>query len=102
MNLLFPRTLSRLQYCVLWLLYHLVVILIALFVLPLLKLHNQPNWVILFVIVPTLAARILCLDIPRIHGIGWPPGLLLLHMVPGANLFLQILLFCKKSKEANA
>ena len=102
MKTLFPETLERLQYFVRWLVYLLTVLVVCAFLLPLPKHVGLPVWMPLVLVLPLIAARFPCLDIPRLRSIGWSPWLLLLFLVPGANLILQILLFCIPPKGVDA
>ena len=102
MKTLFPETLPRLPYFIRWLVYLVVVLVVTALLLPLPKYVGLPAWVPLIIILPLVAARFPCLDIPRLRSMGWSPWLLLLFLVPVANLILQILLFCIPPKGVDA
>ena len=102
MRTLFPETLRRLEYLERWMIYLGIVLVIAALLFPLPKYTGLPVWIPHVITLPLIAARIPCLDIPRLRSIGWSPWLLLLFIVPGANVVLQILLFCMPMREADA
>ena len=108
MNFLFPITLNRKQYALRLLTFIILVLalillsaLIELAVGLLLSTHHKRLGtpallpLLLLMVAPLFLAfcRFPCLDMPRLRSIGWSPWLVLLFLIPIANLILQICLF---------
>ncbi len=89
----FPEKIQRLDYLLRWLLFLIVVPVIAAFLLPLPLYVPIPRWLPFVVIILLVFLRFPCADIPRFRSIGWSPWLALLFLVPLVNLVVQLLLF---------
>ena len=95
MKTLFPEKLARLQYFIRWLIYLVTVMVVAALLLPLPKYIGIAAFepIIIVSVILLITLRFPCLDIPRMRSIGWSPWLVLLFLVPLANLVVQLLLF---------
>jgi uncharacterized membrane protein YhaH (DUF805 family) len=102
MKTLFPQKLKRLEYFVRWLVFLVIVAVVAALLLPLPKYVGVPHWLPFIVVVPLFLLRFPCLDIPRFRSIGWSPWLVLLFLVPVVNFVMQLLLFFMPPKQAVA
>ena len=94
MNFRLPRRLNRVQYILGSLLVLIAVGFLALFEFRA-YMSGQSGvqmWVPVFLAITLWVLRWPCLDIPRLRSIGWSPWLVLLKMVPAADVVLQILL----------
>ena len=91
-----PARLNRKQYAIRWLVWvvALVTIVALLELLPAL----QPGAFIILVLA-AMIYKIAGLDIPRIKNAGMSPWLLLLFLVPLANLVMLVLLFAAPPKK---
>lgn len=94
---LFPTKLRRRQYLVRWLLWLVALGLAVALLAPMLAAPESVFWTVFVV---ALLFKVLALDIPRLKDAGMSPFLLLLFLVPGANLVMVILLFFAPSATA--
>lgn len=94
-SFLFPTKLRRGQYLVRWLIW---LVAFGGSVALLVPLAKPTDLLILGAFVIALTYKILALDIPRLKDAGLSPFLLLLLIVPVANLVIVILLFFARSK----
>ena len=94
MNFRLPRRLNRVQYIL-----GLLLVLIAVGLLAPVGFRAYASgqsgvqmWVPVLLATTLWVLRWPCLDVPRLRSIGWSPWLVLLKMVPAADVVLQILL----------
>ncbi len=99
---LFPEKIGRLDYFLRWLLFLILVPVVAAFLLPLPKYIGIPEWLPFVVVILLFLLRFPCADIPRFRSIGWSPWLALLFIVPIINFVIQLMLFFKPAKEVDA
>jgi len=92
-KLLFPETLTRLQYLIRFLIWAFVFLVVSALLFPMIKAFGIPDWLPFVIIVPLFLMRFPCLDIPRCRDMGWSPWRLLLLLVPIVNLFMVLSLF---------
>jgi uncharacterized membrane protein YhaH (DUF805 family) len=92
----FPIELFRLQYLVRWFIWFVTAGVGAALLAPIPALG--PIAMIVWVL-SALVYRIVALDIPRLRNAGMSPWLLLLFLVPVANLAILILLFVAPPKK---
>jgi len=93
---LMPARLNRKQYAIRWLLW--LATLATMGALLELLPDLQPG-IFALLVFPALVYKIFGLDIPRIKNAGMSPWLLLLFLVPLANLVMLVLLFVSPPKE---
>lgn len=94
MELLFPRTVNRVQYLIRWAIFFIVAIVIT--VLGGALAHGDdaaPSMISTVLILALAVLKIFSMDIPRLRHIGWSPWSILFLLVPLVNLIFQILLF---------
>ena len=99
MKALFPHALNRFGYFVRILvffgvLYIIVHLLNRFFGMP----HSTPIWIPIVVLGALFILRFFCCDIPRCRSVLWSPWLVLLFLVPIANVFMQLLLLVIPAK----
>jgi hypothetical protein len=99
---LFPERIERLDYFLRWLLFLILVPVVAAFLLPLPKYIGIPEWLPFVFVILLFLLRFPCADIPRFRSIGWSPWLVLLFIVPIVNFVIQLVLFFMPAKEVDA
>ena len=102
MKKLFPESLERQPYFIRWLIWLVAVLIIAAYLMPLVKYYGFLHWLPFFIIFPLASLRFPCMDIPRLRSIGWSPWLAILIIVPLVGFVVQLLLFFMPVRRSDA